>query len=395
MSKNMIYDITNSQPPTGNTEYSSSILSTVPERNAVIIPGANQITITYKMNDIKPSIGYITISQKNTIEGGDDFLRTKISANNSKSITIIGSEVRVTLEDYVFDRGNTTYIFKIDDDFVEVNGQNLTGSSWEVSTAPGSGSNEPGDTRATILLTPAGTKNYLENRNIYIYEMSKEISKALAIEEDIKDTKTPDQPSSFALRHSLDKIIISKSTSAIPIGTRTSDLDPNYGAPENLHLWRKYRYILIGVIIGLFLLRIIWFVARNKFPKGRNFSTIIFYPLILVDFVLDMIVLGVHGRDLKWFYICSLVFLSVPILLKIIISWLILENESNNSRHWRKRAALIFMLLSWIDLEALNVLTSRCAAIGALDARFAEETQKRIDNSIVTIVFIEDVQYHN
>ncbi|CAB4397521.1 unnamed protein product [Rhizophagus irregularis] len=70
--------------------------------------------------------------------------------------------------------------------------------------------------------------------------MSKEISKALAIEEgrifipydryqykrntredqillliDIKDTKTPDQPSSFALRHSLDKIIISKSTSAI------------------------------------------------------------------------------------------------------------------------------------------------------------------------------------
>jgi hypothetical protein len=65
------------------------------------------------MNDIKPSIGYITISQKNTIEGGDDFLRTKISANNSN----------------VFDRGNTTYIFKIDDDFVEVNGQNLTGSS--------------------------------------------------------------------------------------------------------------------------------------------------------------------------------------------------------------------------------------------------------------------------
>ncbi|CAG8767779.1 2549_t:CDS:2, partial [Rhizophagus irregularis] len=215
--------ITNSQPPTGNTEYSSSILSTVPERNAVIIPGANQITITYKMNDIKPSIGYITISQKNTIEGGDDFLRTKISANNSKSITIIGSEeIRHTF-------------LRLMMTFVEVNGQNLTGSSWEVSTAPGSGSNEPGDTRATILLTPAGTKNYLENRNIYVYEMSKEISKALAIEEgrifipydryqykrntredqillliDIKDTKTPDQPR-----------------------TRTADLDPNYGAPEN------------------------------------------------------------------------------------------------------------------------------------------------------------------
>ncbi|RGB28034.1 hypothetical protein C1646_819375 [Rhizophagus diaphanus] len=352
MSKDMIYDITNSQPPTGNTEYSSSILSTVPKRNAVIIPGANQITITYKINDIKPSIGYITISQKNTIEGGDDFLRTKISANNSKSITIIGSEVRVTLEDYVFDRGSTTYIIKIDDDFVEVNGQNLTGSSWEVSTAPGSGSNEPGDTRATILLTSAGTKNYLKNRNIFVYEMSKEISKALAIEEgrifipydryqykrnthedqvllriDIKDNKTPDQPR-----------------------TRTADLDPNYGAPENLHLWRKYRYILIGVIIELFFLLIIWIFARRIYSRGRNFSTIIFYPLIL--------------------------------------------NASNDSRRWRKRhsgVALIFMLLSWLDLEALNVITSRCANIGALNARFTEETQKRIDNSIVTIVFIEDV----
>uniref|UniRef100_U9T1M6 Uncharacterized protein n=1 Tax=Rhizophagus irregularis (strain DAOM 181602 / DAOM 197198 / MUCL 43194) TaxID=747089 RepID=U9T1M6_RHIID len=102
--------ITNSQPPTGNTEYSSSILSTVPERNAVIIPGANQITITYKMNDIKPSIGYITISQKNTIEG---------------------EEIRHTF-------------LRLMMTFVEVNGQNLTGSSWEVSTAPGSGSNEPG-----------------------------------------------------------------------------------------------------------------------------------------------------------------------------------------------------------------------------------------------------------
>jgi hypothetical protein len=91
--------------------------------------------------------------------------------------------------------------------------------------------------------------------------MSKEISKALAIEEDrifipydryqykrnthedqillrvdIKDTKIPDQPSSFALRNSLDKIIISKGASAIPIGTRTEDLDPNYGAPENRKL---------------------------------------------------------------------------------------------------------------------------------------------------------------
>jgi hypothetical protein len=113
---------------------SSSILSTIPERNAIVTPGTNQIIIKYAINDIKPSIGYITVSQLNTNEGVDDFLRTKIPANNSKTITVIGSEVKVTLEDYVFDRGNATYIIKIDDDFVEVNGQNLIGSFWEVST---------------------------------------------------------------------------------------------------------------------------------------------------------------------------------------------------------------------------------------------------------------------
>jgi hypothetical protein len=49
---------------------------------------------------------------------------------------------------------------------------------------------------------------------------------------DIKDTKSPDQPSSTAVRNSLDKAIISKGNSAIPIGPRTKDLDSTYGAPE-------------------------------------------------------------------------------------------------------------------------------------------------------------------
>lgn len=77
------------------------------------------------------------------------------------------------------------------------------------------------------------------------------------------------------------------------------------------HLWDICRNTLIGVVSGLSLLLIIWFVAANKFPEGENFSTIIFYSLILVDFVLDMVVLRVHGRDLKWFYICR--YLSSPL----------------------------------------------------------------------------------
>ncbi|PKK67213.1 hypothetical protein RhiirC2_752129, partial [Rhizophagus irregularis] len=102
---------------------------------------------------------------------------------------------------------------------------------------------------------------------------------------DIKDTKSPDQPSSTAVRNSLDKAIISKGNSAIPIGPRTKDLDSTYGAPETPHLWRKYKYILIAVVIVLFLQLLLSFFSRKKFSGGRNFLTIVFFPLILVDFV--------------------------------------------------------------------------------------------------------------
>jgi hypothetical protein len=91
------------------------------------------------MSNIEPSSGYITISQRNPDGKSDDFVRTKIPARPSpnetaNNVTINGSVVNVMLEDYTFDRGNATYIIRIDDDFVEVNGQNLIGGSWEVST---------------------------------------------------------------------------------------------------------------------------------------------------------------------------------------------------------------------------------------------------------------------
>ncbi|PKK79774.1 hypothetical protein RhiirC2_726334 [Rhizophagus irregularis] len=420
----------------GDTGYGSySILSTVPERNAVIKPGLNQITIAYVMSNIEPSTGYITISQKNPNGIGNDFVRTKIPAssspsgttNNANNVTINGSLVTVKLEDYIFDRGNATYVVKIDDDFVEVNGQNLIGGSWQVSTEPGSGKNEPGGTRSSILLTPDGTKNYLEIKKkddvkTYVNGLSDEISRALAIEKgrifipyeryqynrntredqillrvDVKDTNMPDQPSSNALRNSLDKSVLSKGTSSIPIGPYTESLDSTYGSPESPHLWKRYRYILIGVIIGLFLLILFALIARKKFQGGRNFFTIVVFPLILVDFVLDIIVLAVHGRDLKWFFICGWVFFLVPILFNIIISWFLIDYQLNHSKpteHWWKenpRTALGFTLLSCIDLEALNVVSSRCAGYNALNARFTEKGRKRVLISILFITFIEDV----
>ncbi|PKK67214.1 hypothetical protein RhiirC2_576974 [Rhizophagus irregularis] len=149
----------------GDAGYSSSsILSIIPGKNAVTTPDLNQITITYVMNSIEPSTGYITISQKNANEG-DDLIRIKIPAKSPpigtvNNVIIHGSVVKVTLEDGIFDRENATYIIKIDDDFVQANGQNLIGDSWEVSTASGYRKNEPGN----LFISPNHvicTANYL------------------------------------------------------------------------------------------------------------------------------------------------------------------------------------------------------------------------------------------
>ncbi|GBC10635.1 hypothetical protein RclHR1_00980012 [Rhizophagus clarus] len=298
----------------------------------------------------------------------------------------------------------------------------ITNSQLPTVIAPGSGNNnEPGDTSATLLLTPSGTKNYLENRKAYVNDMSNEISMTLSIKgrifipydryqykkntsEDqilllvnIKGTKIPNQPSSFTLRNYLNNSITYRDLSYISIGPHTKDIDPTYGAPENPHLWDISRNTLIGVVSGLSFLLIIWFVAANKFPEGENFSTIIFFPLILIDFMLDIVVLGVHGRDLKWFYICGLVFLLIPIFFNIMTSLYLISNQLKSSRAteqwWYNNliTALVFAFLSFIDLEALNVITSRCAGDETLNARFTEDGRKRINRSIVIIAFIEDV----
>ncbi|PKY40215.1 hypothetical protein RhiirA4_453537 [Rhizophagus irregularis] len=246
----------------------------------------------------------------------------------------------------------------------------ITNSQIPTVLTPGSGNNEPGDTSATILLTPNGTKNYLKNKKTYVNDMSNEISMALSIEKsrifisydryqykkntsedqilllvNIKGTKGPDQPSSFMLRRNLNNSITYKD---ISLGLHTRDLDSTYGAPEN-------------------------------------------------HFVLDIIVLRDHGSDLKWFYICGWVFLLVPIFFNIITSWYLVYyqlNSSNDAENWWKDypiVALGFVLLSLIDLEALNVVTSRCAGSEALNAKFTGGGKKRVDRSIIIIAFIEDV----
>jgi hypothetical protein len=91
------------------------------------------------------------------------------------------------------------------------------------------------------------------------------------------------------------------------------------------------------------------------------------------------------------------VFYLVPILFNTIILWLFINYQlksSKETKDWLKNntnIALIFVLLSCIDLEALNVISSKCAGYNELNARFTKKGRKGILISIITIVLIEDV----
>jgi hypothetical protein len=91
------------------------------------------------------------------------------------------------------------------------------------------------------------------------------------------------------------------------------------------------------------------------------------------------------------------VFFLVPILSNIILTWFLIDYQLNHSKStelWWKgnpRIALGFTLLSIIDLEALNVISSRLAGYNQLNARFTEKGRKRILRSIIFVTFIEDV----
>jgi hypothetical protein len=91
------------------------------------------------------------------------------------------------------------------------------------------------------------------------------------------------------------------------------------------------------------------------------------------------------------------VFFLVPILFNIILTWFLIDYQlkhSRDTRRWWCRhpgTALGFAILSSVDLEALNVVSSRCAGYNEFNARFTEGGRKRILISIGFIACVEDV----
>ncbi|CAG8564499.1 16048_t:CDS:2 [Dentiscutata erythropus] len=216
-----------------------------------------------------------------------------------------------------------------------------------------------------------------------------------------------DGQSASSLASKLSETIVYKNISEISNSTILNYIDQSNGAWLMSNLWDNYKFFLIGIFVGLALLGILWYFAcrRNYSGFGRaikrkhaitNFFTIFLSTLIVVDLILDILFIVFHGKDEKWIMLVSITFLVAPIGFCTLFSFIIIgrELEEDRYRKWwqtHSRTALVTTLLSWFDVEALNVASSRTTSIGSLNAPYSPDAYRRIFYATTFILIIEDV----
>ncbi|CAG8537064.1 11673_t:CDS:10, partial [Scutellospora calospora] len=408
--------LTNFRP--GGALGSSYIQSVIPAANSTIAPGMSVLYITYT-GPVSKSSGYFRIWQVNP-SGGDDYLRGKIPASDNR-VKVDGANVTISLLPSFTSSGSERFYVTVDDDAMKnQENQNLIGikkPAWSFNTSPAQ-DNGTGVAKVIVRLTTEGTTLYVSSssndRSTFVRNMSSNIATVLGCDisrismpilyqySTSHDNNVGDQifmgvnfnqgsateRSASSLANDLNETIANKDISAISTGTTSNYLDQSNGAWPIPYLWGKYKFILIGVLIGLAILFLLWFLAcrrryrddktrRRRQYATRSFITIFLSTLIVVDLILDIIFICLHGRDEKWI---------LPV-----------SRELSHNEHYKKwwqrhsRTALATTLLSGLDNEALNVSSSHTGGFRSLNAPYSPEADRRIFYCTAIIVLIEDV----
>ncbi|CAG8525886.1 21622_t:CDS:10 [Cetraspora pellucida] len=431
---------------------SAYVSRVTPVTNSVITPPLQEVIITYT-SQVNKSTGFFRIWEVNTT-GGDDSLRGSIPAYNDR-VKINNENVTVSLLSSYTSSSHKEYYITVDDDAVKnPQDQNLIGIKklvWNFTTSDVTDTTT-GDRSVIIRLTPEGTQHYVNlspnDKSSFCESMRSDI--ATVINCDTSRIKIPtlyqysnynntgaadqifmrvniaqnapsgqsaqgvqgtqgDNRGGPSLANDLNDVIVNKDISAISTGTTSKYIDQNNGAWLIPDLWNRYKYILIGVFVGLALLSLLWCLTccksnreeaiqkRRKASAILGFLTIFVSTLIVVDLVLDILFIVFHGKDEKWIMVVSVVFLVVPVACSTLLTFLIVSRELRENdrykRWWKDHSytALALTMFSGIDNEALNVASSHFAGYRSLNAPYTQETDQRIIMSIVFIMFIEDV----
>ncbi|CAG8603966.1 11022_t:CDS:2, partial [Acaulospora morrowiae] len=128
---------------------------------------------------------------------------------------------------------------------------------------------------------------------------------------------------------------------------------------------------------------------------AQNLS-IFLLVFILLDFAMDVSFIALHGNDLTWTYSVSLVLLITPIVLNVITTFFIISDEQAiNDKYfkwWLKypNSSLIFIMFSLIDLDFLNIMSSRFAGIQNFNAPFSHKARRIVFIMNIVNLIIED-----
>ncbi|CAJ0901639.1 6511_t:CDS:2 [Entrophospora sp. SA101] len=416
---------------------SSNIVNTQPEKGGRFEYGAKYISIEYNVPVLLAEKN-ITIYERSTDSSSQGIMR-QTSSGLSPFVSISDKEskvVQVQMMKTSLNKPNTTYYVTVDNGFVKEDSRQqsligITGKQWNITTGS-DGYDVSGGTwdKAIVRLTNPGTEKYLSfnqtDKTVFIDGMKTGISTAVGCEKSIVDVSfhyqydwkhthvdqillsvdfstTPNGTSPATLVSYLNDTIVNKDYNTLSKGASTMYLDSTHGAYPATRLWDTYKWILIGFFIGLAILLVLLYWAHLKNRSGENFTSIVLFPIILIDFVMDVGFVANYGKDLKWLWPTSLVFLIVPIVLNCIFTFFTFSNElsikkaekrgERFSKWWQKYSliAWIFGILSCIDTVALSVLSSKTAGIKSLSAPFSRKCIMEIFFITAFITFIEDL----
>ncbi|CAG8586107.1 9217_t:CDS:2 [Rhizophagus irregularis] len=412
-----------SKSPGGPGGYGSSKISnTTPSKGAEIsldTASEQKFTILYTV-PIASSTGNVSVYQVN---GNSVVLKQSVSSTNGEFVTFEnGTAVTFSVLYGAIDAFNAPYYVQVDNDFVkeQSNGQNVIGirpQIWNFTTK---------DESAIIRLSTEGTSYYTKlsskDREAFADTMSDELASAISCERtrlstvgyqydghtkedqvimrvDIKKTTEANQVSSEKLVQDLDDDVKNRGINSLANGNSASLLDASNGAPRTEKLWRKYWGFLLAALLLFLILTLLFIFARLRCKKGaNNFLPIFLSALIPIDIAFDIAFMSLHGRDFKWVLPTTVLFFVLPIVLNFMLTRNLIKRENARNRkefnNWWKNhrgIANTFKTASYLDTDALQVVSSGVGGVESLSAPVSEEGRKSILFATGAVVFFEDL----
>ncbi|KAG9295193.1 hypothetical protein G9A89_006174 [Geosiphon pyriformis] len=403
------------------------VVSSIPEIDSKIDIGSTNVSITFK-EPIRMSVANMSIFQS---AATGDILRQTYKGSSSDYVHV--NEQNVTTVNFftlpsTFNQPGENYYIVLDGNFVTSieTGEPLWGIQkgyWNFNTKNTSFIYAE-EATGLLRLTLDGTY-YLKNlsgpaKPEFFKRLLQEIAETIPI--DVKRLSTtqkyqydPDtgktrylipltiaptndvyQRNADDVCQDLDTLVRFRNITPISMRSSTIYLDRGYGFRKTESLWSQVKFPLLGGVIGLFLLCLIFLLFRRINPEANNLM-VFFAAFILLDFALDITFLVLHGNDVPWLFLPSLLVLTIPAGGNLLITASIIISETARSQLFAKwfrnntNITLILTLLGAADVEILRLLWSKLLSLRMFSAPISNRARATIFWMSTLNLIMEDI----